>query len=112
MNAWLKALLIIEPILLVALIIFAVLAYRSNRSVPFLLLMFAAICYFVHRFAPFAIGFALGRGTNASASIHAWYHSWWSFGVSKAFDLLFLLLLVASFISFVRASRKIAAPHA
>jgi hypothetical protein len=106
MRAWFDGLLFVESLLLIGLAVFAILAYRSNRSAPFLLLMLAAISYFIHRFAPVAVGLALGWGGKASTTIHAWYHSWWSFGLSKVFDLLFLVFLVASLVSFYRSRRS------
>ena len=112
MTPALKALLIVDPILLAAFLVLAILAYRSRRTAPFLLLMLASICYFLPRFAPFAIGLVEGRGTKAAASIHGWFHSWWSFGVNRAFDFLFLGLVIAAFVFFLRERRKIATPHA
>jgi hypothetical protein len=110
MTPALKGFLLIDPILLVAFVVLAILVYRAKRTTAFLLLMLASICYFLPRFAPFAIGFVEGRSTKAAASIHAWFHSWWSFGVNQAFDLLFLGLIVAALVFFIREQRRTATP--
>ena len=82
MNAWIgKGLLVVELILLLALILFAIFVYRSNRSAPFLLLMLAVICHF-HSALPCPVCWILGNRpwlTGKLASLAAdvvgdWYH--------------------------------------
>ena len=102
--------LIIDSILALALLILAIVAYRAERTIAFLLLMLASICYFLPRFAPFAIGlFFQLRGWKYSGSIVSWFHShfWWWFGT---FEFLFLGLMIAGFVSFIRERKKIVTP--
>jgi hypothetical protein len=113
MTPLLKAVVIIEPILLLTLLILAIVAYNAKRTIAFLLLMLASICYFLPRFAPFAIGlFFEVRGWKTSGSMRTWFHSWWSFGLNKTFDFLFLGLIIAAFVFFIRERRRIVTPHA
>jgi hypothetical protein len=106
MNGFFQAFVYIELILLFTLIVFAIFVYRSNRSTPFRLLVLAAVCYFIRRFIPFATGLALGCTTKTSHSFHAWVHTQWWFGLTKSLDLLFLILFVASFLSFYRSTKE------
>ena len=103
-----KAMVIVEPILLLALLIFAIVAYRAKRTIAFLLLMLASICYFLSGFALFAIGlFFEVRGWKTSGSMDTWMHSWWSL-VSLTFNFLFLGLMIAAFVFLFESGRGLA----
>jgi hypothetical protein len=105
MDAFFQAFVYLELILVSTLIVTAIFVYRSNRSTPFRLLVLAAACYFIRRFVPFATGFALGT-TKSSQTFHAWVYTQWWFGLTRLFDLLFLIFFVASFLSFYRSTKK------
>jgi len=112
MTLLLKANLMIEPILLLALLILAIAVFRANGSIAFLLLMLASICFFLWNFVPFAIGlFFQIRGWKRSGAVAAWMHSWW-FLVSQTFYFLFLALMIAAFVFFIRERRRIGTPAA
>ena len=105
MDELFQAFVYLELLLVSTLIVTAIFAYRSNRSAPFRLLVLAANCYFIRRFIPFAAGFALGA-TKSSETFHAWVHTQWWFGLTRLFDLLFLIFFVASLLSFYRSTKK------
>jgi hypothetical protein len=105
MNGLFQAFVYLELILVSTLIVIAIFVYRSNRSTPFRLLVLAADCYFIRRFIPFTIGLALGT-THSSQSFHAWVYTQWWFGLTRLFDVLFLIFFVASFLSFYRSTKK------
>jgi hypothetical protein len=105
MNGLFQTFVYLELILVSTLIVSAIFVYRSNRSTPFRLLVLAAGCYFIRRFIPFATGLAQGT-TNSSQSFHAWVYTQWWFGLTRLFDLLFLIFFVASFLSFYRSAKK------
>jgi hypothetical protein len=107
-----KALGILEPILLLSLLASAIFAYRSKSTITFLLFLLASICYFIPRFLPWALALIAQSSVQTSGAIHAWFHSWWSFGVNKTFDLSFLILMIFGFISFLREQKRLAPPGA
>jgi len=93
-----------------ALLILAIVVYRAKRTIAFLLLMLASICYFLPHFVLFVIGlFFEVRGWKTSGSMATWMHSWWSL-VTATFNFLFLGL-ISAFVCFIR-ERRIVTPHA
>ena len=105
-----KTLGIVEPILLLALLGFVIAAYRSTRTTAFMLMMFGVICYVIPQFIPWSLA-AVGQIVpGTSRLIHAWFNSWWSFGVHKTFDFLFVVFMIFAFIAVIRERRTVATP--
>jgi hypothetical protein len=111
MKPLLNTIAIINVTLAVAFLVLAIIAYRAKGTNSFLLLMLASICYFLPRFTPVVVGLLFEiRGWETSTGYMAWFHSSGSF-VIQLLDLLFVGLLVAALISFIRARRVIVTPH-
>jgi len=113
MTSLVKAYVIFEAPLVAAFLIVAILAYRSKRTIASLLLMWASICYFLPSFVPFVIalfGYALGW-KSVPAGLLALTHSWWPF-IVEGFRILFLSLIIASLIFFIRERKEIVVPEA
>jgi hypothetical protein len=103
---------IIEWVLSLAFVLLAVFAYRAKGTAAFLLLMLSSICYFLPRFAWFAVGlFFQLRGWNTSGSFRSWFRSWGSLPIGIC-HVLFLALIIAALISFIRERKSVVAPHA
>ena len=95
----------IEPLLLLGLLISAVFAYRSNRSLPFLLLFVSVLLYFFAFAAPYVIWPIALR----SATVFSFIRPWWP-TISRALHVLFIVVLSASMILFIRRARQLP-PH-
>lgn len=107
MTSLLEVDAIIEAILLLALLILAIAVFRTKRSIAFLLLMLATICFFIWHFAPFAIGlFFAVRGWKTSGGVADWMHSG-GFFLFKILYFLFLTLMIAAYVLFIRERRSI-----
>ena len=98
---------VIHAIMLMAMLVLAVMNYRVKRTAGFLLLMLAALCYFIEWFLPYPIGL-LSKvvSSDAWAAIVAWTHAWW-FTVGHTFELLFVGLIIAAFVCFIRESARL-----
>jgi hypothetical protein len=97
---------IVQAMMLLSLLVLAIMTYRAKRTVGFLLLMLASICYFLQWFAPYMIALLTKVvGPKPSVALTAWVHSWW-FAVSHTFAFLFLGLTIASLAFFVRESAR------
>jgi len=99
--------LVIHAIMLIAMLVLAIITYRAKRTIGFLLLMLASVCYFTEWFLPYPVG-ALSKvvSSNAWAAIVAWTRSWW-FTVGHTFELLFVGLIIAAFVCFTRESVRL-----
>jgi hypothetical protein len=99
--------LIIASSLLAALIGLAIVAYRANGTLGFLLLMLAAICYVAPRISYLGSGlFFQIRGWNTSGPFRGWLHSHGSV-VLWTCDFLFVGLFIAALVLFIRQRRAV-----
>jgi hypothetical protein len=104
--------LIIASSLLLAFAILAIMAYRAKRTLGFLLLLLAAICYTVPRVAYLGSGFFFhARGWETAGAFRRWLHSY-GFVVLWSCNFLFVGLLIVAFVFFIRERKSIVTPHA
>ena len=107
MTQLLIASYVIQAIMLLALLVLAIIVYRAKRTVGFLLLMLAVICYFIEWFTPYLVTLAIEiADPRSAAAITAWVHSWW-FTVGHTFGLLSLGLITVAFVFLARESRRL-----
>ena len=110
MTSLSKAELIVQIPLVVALLILAIFAYRSKRTLPLLLLMVAAIWYFLLHVVPLVI------------VLFVWIRGWKTAGIASAksslpwlnqtFSFLFLSFMIASLVFSIRERKEIVTPDA
>jgi hypothetical protein len=106
--------LVFELIVPLALAILAIIAYRAVRTIAFLLLMLASICYSLPYFLPLVIGLFFeirGWKTSGGLGFAAWAHAWWPV-VARTSHFLFLGLMISALTFFIRERRRLATPKA
>ena len=96
---------VLQAALLVAVAVLAIVAFRGTKTTLFSLLKWATVCYLIQHLAPFAAGlFFWTRGWNNSGGIAGWWRSWWWF-VNQTLDCLFLAIIIAVLVYFIRDKR-------